>query len=69
MADAVEPSCCGETSRIMIAAGALQASESAKPTSNAAKDCWYSDASKETAMMGAAAIEAPACPRQCSVLN
>ena len=63
MAEAVEPSCCGETSRTMMAAGARHASLSAKPTSSAAKDCWYSGASSETAISGAAAMDAPA-PRQ-----
>ena len=59
MAEAVEPSCCGDTSRIMMAAGARQASDSAKPTRSAAKDCSYSGDSSETAINGAAAIDAP----------
>ena len=66
MAEAVEPSCCGETSRIMMAAGARHASDRAKPTNRAAKDCSYSGASRDMAMKGAATIEAPARPRRSS---
>lgn len=59
-AEPVAPSSGGETSRISTAAGARHVSLSAKPISNAAKDCWYSGASRLRAISGAAAMLAPA---------
>ena len=73
IAEAVEPRRAGETSRIIMAAGARQASLSANPTSSAANDCWYSGDSSDTAIIGAAATDAPARgatqPVQESALN
>ena len=60
MAEAVEPRRAGDTSRTMMAAGARQASLSAKPTRSAANDCWYSGDSSDIAIIGAAAMDAPA---------
>ena len=59
-AEPVAPSSGGDTSRISTAAGARHVSLSAKPISNAAKDCWYSGASRLRAISGAAAMLAPA---------
>ena len=59
-AEPVAPSSGGETSLIMTAAGARQVSLKAKPSSRAAKDCWYSGASRLRAMRGDAAMLAPA---------
>ena len=67
-AEAVEPRPGGETSRIMIAAGARHDSDRANPTSRAANDCWYSGARKLTEMMGAASSVAPACRTKTQVL-
>ena len=59
-AEPVAPSSGGDTSLMSTAAGALHVSLNAKPMSKAAKDCWYSGASRLTAMRGEAAMLAPA---------
>ena len=58
-AEPVDPRLGGETSLIMMAAGALHISLSAKPTSNAAKDWLASGARMLQTRTGQAAIVAP----------
>ena len=58
-ADKVAPSSGGDTSRTRTAAGARHVSLRAKPISKAAKDCWYSGASRLRAIKGDAAMLAP----------